>query len=191
MLHPGNAIDPVRTPDLAKAAASSLERRTDEGTGWSLAWKINFQARLKDGAHAYLLLKKLLRPINNYNTDMTNAGGTYLNLFCGHPPFQIDGNFGATAGMAEMLLQSHLQEGDAHVLQLLPALPAEWAEGEVRGLKARGNFEVIVSWMNGRLSQSEIRSLSGSDLIVQYAGKTIRLPTVKGQTYHFNTESFR
>jgi alpha-L-fucosidase 2 len=122
---------------------------------------------------------------------MTNAGGTYPNLFCGHPPFQIDGNFGATAGMAEMLLQSHVREGNTHVLQLLPALPAEWSEGEIRGVRARGNFEVIISWKNGRLYQSEIRSLSGSELIVNYAGKSIRVPTVRGQTYHFNLESFR
>jgi alpha-L-fucosidase 2 len=191
MLHPGNSIDPESTPELAKAAAKSLEQRTDEGTGWSLAWKINFHARLKDGAHAYLLLKKLLRPISNTGVNMTNAGGTYPNLFCGHPPFQIDGNFGATAGMAEMLLQSHVREGNTHVLQLLPALPAEWSEGEIRGVRARGNFEVIISWKNGRLYQSEIRSLSGSELIVNYAGKSIRVPTVRGQTYHFNLESFR
>jgi alpha-L-fucosidase 2 len=190
-LHPGNGIDPQRTPTLAAAARKSLEARTDIGTGWSLAWKINFWARLKDGNRAYKLFNNLLRPIYNTGINMSDAGGTYENLFCGHPPFQIDGNFGGTAGIAEMLLQSHVKERDSHVIQLLPALPSVWVNGEVSGLKARGGFEVSISWKEGKLESCEIKSLSGADLYVSYGDKLIVRETKAGKTYRLNADTFQ
>jgi alpha-L-fucosidase 2 len=186
MLHPGNQIDPDKTPELAVAARKSLEKRTDIGTGWSLAWKINFWARLRDGNRAYQLLKDLLRPIDNYGVNMSDAGGTYQNLFCGHPPFQIDGNFGATAGIAEMLLQSHIKDGERYALQLLPGLPDAWANGEVKGLRARGGFEVNMAWKAGKLQSCDIVSLAGGPLKVSYAGKTFVTETKAGKTYSLN-----
>jgi len=183
MLHPGKSIDPQKTADFAEAARKSLEVRTDIGTGWSLAWKINFWARLSDGNRAYKLLKGLLRPIDNYGTNMSDAGGTYPNLFCAHPPFQIDGNFGATAGIAEMLLQSHLIENDHYLLSILPALPDAWQKGEVNGLKARGGFEADIKWASGVLKTCKIKSLAGSELLVRYKGMTLRAATKAGETY--------
>ena len=190
-LHPGNGIDPQRTPALAAAARKSLDGRTDIGTGWSLAWKINFWARLKDGNRAYKLFNNLLRPIYNTGINMSDAGGTYENLFCGHPPFQIDGNFGGTAGIAEMLLQSHVKERDSHVIQLLPALPSVWANGQVSGLKARGGFEVSISWKGGKLESCEIKSLAGADLYVSYGDKLIVRETKAGKTYRLSADTFQ
>lgn len=186
MLHPGNLIDPVSTPQLADAARKSLEARTDIGTGWSLAWKINFWARLHDGNRAYKLLKNLLRPITTYSVNMSDAGGTYQNLFCGHPPFQIDGNFGATAGIAEMLLQSHTKEGERYVIQVLPALPDAWKDGEVRGLKARGGFEADIKWKTGKLVSCTVRSNGGAGLKICYGRRSVVIDAKPGMTYHFN-----
>jgi len=186
MLHPGNQIDPERTLELAAAARKSLEARTDIGTGWSLAWKINFWARLEDGDRAYELLKGLLRPVDRTDVDMTNAGGTYPNLFCAHPPFQIDGNFGAASGIAEMLLQSHLQEGNRYVLELLPALPAAWPDGEVTGLRARGGFQVDLSWKDGALVRARITSAKGSPAVLRYRGEVRDLDLDPGRTIALN-----
>jgi alpha-L-fucosidase 2 len=186
MLYPGTQIDVDKTPELAAAARKSLETRTDIGTGWSLAWKVNFWARLKDGDRAYQLLKNLLLPTENYQLNMSNAGGTYPNLFCGHPPFQIDGNFGATAGMAELLLQSH-----NGTIELLPALPKAWKDGEVKGLVARGGFVIDISWKDNQLIAAKIYSKCGVPARVSYKGKFIAIIDLeKGKSEEFDFEMF-
>ncbi|MEO6682076.1 MAG: glycoside hydrolase N-terminal domain-containing protein, partial [Ginsengibacter sp.] len=164
-LHPYDEITPWQSSELAMAAKKTLEMRGDEGTGWSKAWKINFWARLGDGDHALLLLKQLLKPVIANNMTM-QGGGTYPNLFCAHPPFQIDGNFGGTAGIAEMLLQSH---GEKEVIRFLPALPtdADWKNGNVKGLKARGNFEVDIDWKEGRILTAHVLSIKGGTCRLQ------------------------
>jgi alpha-L-fucosidase 2 len=176
-LHPGRQISPVATPELAAAAKVSLTARGDQSTGWAMAWRINFWARLLDGDHAHLLLRNLLHITGNGNNiDYGKGGGVYSNLFDTHPPFQIDGNFGATAGISEMLLQS--QTGEIH---LLPALPRAWPEGSVTGLCARGNITVDISWKAGRITSATLHSPVSTSATVRFNGRTQSVELAAGK----------
>lgn len=168
-LHPGSRIVPGRSAEeelYAKAMKVTLNTRGDGGTGWSKAWKINFWARLHDGNRSHKLIQEILKE------------STLTNLFDSHPPFQIDGNFGATSGMTEMLLQSH-----GGYIEILPSLPDAWASGSFKGIKARGNFEIEAEWDNGEITSLKITSGSGNDCIIKYNGKISSFPTTAGTTY--------
>lgn len=195
-LHPGRQITALGTPELANACRKTLEMRSDNGTGWSKAWKINFWARLRDGNHAYKIIAEQLRPTSQLKVVMTD-GGTYPNLFDAHPPFQIDGNFGATSGITEMLLQSHelyrtipdqaLPKTplavDRYVIDLLPALPDAWPSGTVTGLRARGGVEVSnLTWKDGKLVKATLQALADTSFKVRYGGKVVELTLKNGKT---------
>lgn len=189
-VHPAHEISPLATPALADAAKKTLELRGDDGTGWSLAWKVNMWARLLDGDRAYTLFKNLLRLTKDNDNQYEGHGGAYPNLFDAHPPFQIDGNFGGTAGVIEMLLQSQNNE-----IQLLPALPSAWGSGKVVGLVARGNFVVDIHWNNGQLETAHILARNGGKCVVRTNQpveiKSLGLKSQKstiGYTLTFNSE---
>jgi alpha-L-fucosidase 2 len=166
-MHPGRQISPITTPKLAAAAKVSLNGRGDGGTGWSKAWKISFWARLHDGDRAYKLLCE--HQTHNFHP----------NLFDFHPPFQIDGNFGNTAGVAEMLLQSHMRANPAKdeklgpwIIHLLPALPQKaWPKGSLKGLRARGGLTVDLAWSQGNLQEAYIQGEAGKRIVIRYRGK--------------------
>jgi alpha-L-fucosidase 2 len=194
-VHPGSEITPYGTPDLFKAARQSLIYRGDAATGWSMGWKINLWARFLDGGHAYKILQNLIQPAS----DKPAKAGLFANLFDAHPPFQIDGNFGATAGIAEMLLQSHdpygtptsltpVQSGEAAFVHLLPALPSAFPSGKVSGLRARGGLEVSIDWQNGKLVKAVLTALESEPVKVRYAGKEIEVRMKAGEKREFGPD---
>lgn len=197
-LYPASEIN-TNTVALANAAKATLAARGDEGTGWSLAWKINFWSRLHDGEHAFFMLQKLLKPVRETKMNLSDGGGTYANLFCAHPPFQIDGNFGGTAGIAEMLLQSH-----NGMIELLPALPQRWKSGRFNGLCVRGGAEVSAVWANQQVQEVVIKATANNTFIIKKpaaakkvlikknnntsntSSDTIRVSMKKGETVQLN-----
>jgi alpha-L-fucosidase 2 len=182
--HPGDQITKEKTPELFEAVRKTLELRGDAATGWSMGWKINFWARMFDGDHAMKIIKNFFNYVEEGSTQY-KGGGLYPNLFDAHPPFQIDGNFGYTAGVAEMLLQSH--EGK---ISLLPALPSNWAAGKISGLKARGDIEVSLEWKDGKILNATLKSQKDKNVLVESEGRTIEVQLKHNQPLSFNRQDF-
>jgi alpha-L-fucosidase 2 len=193
-VYPGSEITPYGTPDLLAAARQSLIYRGDEATGWSLAWKLNLWARFLDGEHAYRILRNLVTPASDKGPQTAAHAGLYANLFDAHPPFQIDGNFGATAGITEMLLQSDdphgtptsltpIESGAAAFLTLLPALPSAFPAGSVSGLRARGGVDVAMEWREGKLTKATLRSGASKPVTLRYDGREVTFEVQAGKTY--------
>lgn len=183
-LFPGDHITPLKTPDLAEASKKTLEIKGDETTGWSKGWRINLWARLWDGNRAYKMFRELLRyvdPDGKKTEKPRRGGGTYPNLFDAHPPFQIDGNFGGAAAVAEMLVQS-----DENEIRLLPALPDAWAEGSVKGICARGGFEIEMAWSNKNLTHVVISSKTGGKTTLIFGDKKQEIVLKKGEKKEIN-----
>ena len=178
-LYPFHQISVDKTPELAAASTKTLEIKGDNSTGWSTGWRINLWARLHRADKAYQILRKLLTYVSpdSFNDKTHRSGGTYPNLFDAHPPFQIDGNFGGTAGICEMLMQS-----DGETMYLLPALPEAWKNGEITGIKARGNYEVSLRWKNGKVNKATITCQKAGNLTINYNGKQQKLSFAKGET---------
>lgn len=198
-VYPGSEITPYGTPDLFKAARQSLIFRGDAATGWSMGWKINLWARFLDGDHAYRILQNLIYPATDKTKTTPAHAGLFPNLFDAHPPFQIDGNFGATAGITEMLLESDdpygtptsltpVQAGEAAFVNLLPALPSAFPNGSVSGLKARGGLEVAITWRNGKLVQATLKASETKPVKVRYNGKEVSIAAKAGQTYRLGPD---
>ncbi|PAD32057.1 glycoside hydrolase family 95 protein [Paenibacillus sp. 7523-1] len=200
-VYPGRQLSEEETPGWFAAARTSLERRGDESTGWSLGWRVALWSRFRDGNRSLRLLSNMLRLVQDGDTEQYNHGGVYANLLGAHPPFQIDGNFAASAGIAEMLVQSHFS-----YLELLPALPDSWQKGYVSGLRARGGFEVSIWWDRGQLAEAQITSMLGTDCVlrsdvplivisngtrldaIRINPSTLKFPTAAGQTYSIAVE---
>jgi len=182
-VHPGDDITWEKYPELMRAARQSLMFRGDEGTGWSLAWKINFWARFLDGDHAYELIRMLFRVKQEDNINW--GGGSYINLFDAHPPFQIDGNFGAAAGIVELLIQSH--QG---YIELLPALPSALPEGYLRGVCVRGGFEIDMEWKDSEIIKLKVVSGAGQNCKLRYNDRMVDFETRKGRYYSLGKEFY-
>jgi len=180
-LYPGSHITLKKTPDLAKAAARSLEIKGDYTTGWSTGWRINLWARLHNAQQAYHIYQKLLTyvsPDNYKGADRRRSGGTYPNLFDAHPPFQIDGNFGGTAGVCEMLIQSDMF---TNTIELLPALPDAWPSGSISGVKARGGYTLDFTWKNKQITKVSIFGVANGNVNLICNGKTKQVKLKAGK----------